>query len=1711
MEGIRVQNQTGATVSGNDVQNVSTATGTNVQGIYVVDTRLSNISANKIHNLIYTGGSITKIYGLSSTNTTFNTAGTPSSNTFSNNAVYDFTSNCTSTTWTLSGINNGGGYGDKYYYNTVYIATTLPATYPAAAFANGQGSIATFCTNIDVRNNILFMKASSTSASATLFAYHTTATTLAGSTFNYNDLYSVTPGVGSATYHTARFNSINYTTLANWQVVAGEANSISTDPLLNSTTNVQPQLGAPVIGAANSSGTGITTDILGVARSAGVPPAGSTMGAYENGLDGSGPSISYTVFANTISTADRTLTPVTITDPSVVNTTTFKPRLYFKKSTDANNYVGNTSGDNGWKYVETSSAGSPFDFTTAYSLLQSTVVVGDVIQYFVVAQDQASTPNVGINSGTFAATPASVALTIGAFPLTGTINSYTVTPSISGTITVPGTYPSLTLAGGAFAAINAATVVGNITIEITADLAGETGFALLEEFAAPYTITIKPTGAPRTITGTSADGLIKLNGADRVTIDGSLGSTSNTICPLSVASRDLTINNTNVAVASVVVWIKTNIANGATNNTIKNCNIVGSGNTQTLAGIFSGSSSISITSLGTGNNNNTIVNNNISRTQYGIYSQGASAANKNTGNTINQNLINTASPNNVQLGGILVGFEDNLVVSGNNIANLSTTGDVFGISAGLGSTFVTTTTVGNEVGNVLISKNILNAIASTSATGFTSIGIGVGAIPATKTADVSNNMLSNITSLATPSDYTSGITIGGGAGANNVYFNTVNMAGSVGAATASSFALAVAGTAPIPTLNIRNNILINSQTSTGVGQSYAIGLAYTSTVGNYANLVSTNNNLYTSGTSAAFAKVGSLTQGSGTNLTTLALWTAETGRDVAPLTKNVDVTFISGSNLHIDASNASNIVNLNGTAATGTGVTDDIDCDSRGSLPDIGADQFAASQVWTGITNTDYGTGTNWLTGIVPSSGDDNTIPTALTNYPVLDVDRTIGNLVLGVNTTMDINGKILTINGAVTATSTGTLTGSATSNLSLGGTAGTVYFTQTTAATRSLNDLTLSVSSSGTLGNTLDVYGTINTNSGATTGGVLNLNSQNVTLKSNTTNTARIARLKDNGSNLTGADNVTMERFIKLRTPGTGAGTGPNGRAYRLLTPTVTTTSSIKFNWMNNENNTAIGTNVNSNAPGYGTQISGSGGDANGFDKTATNQSSLYLTTNGATPTYSGVGNTSGTLNNLTGYFMYVRGDRSMDMTIPLAVGMATSSTTLRATGTLTTGPVTSFTNPLSTTIGDLNLVTNPYPSPINWTMVKSASGIGIGDAYTLWDPNKGTRGGFETVTSGGITSGGGATTSIQSGQAFFVQTATATPAVSIQETHKVAGNNNTVFLVPPETFRAKLFFNEPSGYRRMSDGVVTVYDDSYSPALDGMDAIEINNWDENIAITRSGKHLAIESRPVIAGRDTMPLFMNNMKQMNYELEFEGSHFTNPATQATLIDNFTGLRTPLSVTGITVVPITISSIAGSSSTDRFMVVFGPTAPLPVDVLTVKAYQKNGGVQVDWVVNTETNMNSYEVERSANGTQFSKSVSVASLGNTNQPRTYGWFDTNPFGGDNFYRIKSIDKAGNVKYSSIAKVNIAKGDPGITVYPNPVNGNMFNLQLNNLAKGIYVISLTNNLGQQVYSSTVQHNGGSATQTVELRNKLPGGVYDLQISGEGVKMTERLIKN
>lgn len=521
--------------------------------------------------------------------------------------------------------------------------------------------------------------------------------------------------------------------------------------------------------------------------------------------------------------------------------------------------------------------------------------------------------------GTTYTTPASTFTTLAVVVLTGTKS-----------IGPGGDYVSLTNAGGLFEAINTNGVNGLLSVQITGDLTAETGTVVLNALTGTTpSVKIFPTGAAHAISGTSAGALIRLNAADNVTLDGSLGGTG--------VDRSLSVTNTNIGTSSAVIWLQNSGADGATNNTIRNLSVAGSGNTQTLIGIGSGSSTISTASLSTGNNGNTIQNNSISKTQYGIVCQGLSAAAKNTGTVITQNLINTPSPNHVAKIGILVGFQNGIQVTQNTVDGMTfaSSTDTVGISLGITSISATGFT-GNEVTNATVTRNSIGKVTHTGT--YSAVGIAV-ASAASGTTLIANNFISGVAANCTSPDIGAGIFLGGGTGSTTqVYNNSISMTGTVTGTTAASYpsyALAIGGTTPV--VDVRNNVLLFTQVTNGTTPiGYAIGTAATI----FANLTSNNNVMFTS-TGALFAvgKTGGLST-SGTTQTTLANWQAATGKDANSVFG--DPLFTYTTNLHITS--LSSPVSNAGTPLAAVPV--DFDGGTRSAAtPDIGADEFGASNL----------------------------------------------------------------------------------------------------------------------------------------------------------------------------------------------------------------------------------------------------------------------------------------------------------------------------------------------------------------------------------------------------------------------------------------------------------------------------------------------------------------------------------------------------------------------------------------------------------------------------------------------------------------------------------------------------------------------------------------------------------------------------------------------
>ena len=586
--------------------------------------------------------------------------------------------------------------------------------------------------------------------------------------------------------------------------------------------------------------------------------------------------------------------------------------------------------------------------------------------------------------------------------------SFSVIGPVSGTVNVGTgeTYTSLTNPGGIFAAINAAGAGGNITINITSDLSGETGAVTFNELAGTFTTLIKPSGAARTISGAApaAGGLIGFNSTDRVTLDGSLSGGTD---------RSLTIMLSNTANNGGGIYFGSGV-NGAQNNVIKNVNVFGNGSlTGTLLGIAFGSSTFG--STGFDNDNNRIENCDVRGSFYGIAHLGASNANKDTGTVITRNVMPAVGTAGIGRVGIYVVFSDGAQITENNIASVSNPGgaDTVGIAAGAQSLSNAPLASGG-ISNATILRNYIGVVSNNAT--FSAAGIVV-ASDVTGTNNIINNMVTGVIGNSNAGDIVTGIHINGFAGSTqNVYHNSVSMTGDRLPITANmfpSYALSIATDQPV---NLRNNVLVNSQARTGStgggGESYAIGFDGPAT---NLNLLSNNNDLFVSGPLGQIGITGDLTTalqggtaGTGTNQATLAAWQTATTEDAASIT--VNPLFTSATDLHIPV--GSPLVN----AGVDLMITTDFDGQTRDAMRDIGADEFVV---------------------VVPG-----TLALSSATYSVSETATTVA---ITVNRTGGTDGAV----GATYALTNGTATGGATcgAGIDFVNTGGTVSFLNTEAS----------------------------------------------------------------------------------------------------------------------------------------------------------------------------------------------------------------------------------------------------------------------------------------------------------------------------------------------------------------------------------------------------------------------------------------------------------------------------------------------------------------------------------------------------------------------------------------------------------------------------------------------------------------------------------------
>lgn len=1046
--------------------------------------------------------------------------------------------------------------------------------------------------------------------------------------------------------------------------------------------------------------------------------------------------------------------------------------------------------------------------------------------------------------------------------------------------------------------------------------------------------------------------------------------------------------------------------------------------------------------------------------------------------SVSENIINGlhSQLNGGDVAGILLGTTANatayIEISDNRISDLQSDANIAMVA-----------------GVMDISQNGLKKISKNRIYNLSGSGTGaeVNAIRiiSTSEASVYNNLIAGLNAPQSNSSTLpaiSGIYIADAITAS-VYNNTVYLSAS---GVSPNFSSAAIYSNVVTNTNCTNNIFNNLSVPGSNGRS----VAFWREDANLSNYSGNYNSFY-----AGVPSTGRLLFFDGTNAiqNLTAFQTLMSPRETNSISGQVSFISTNGTDagfLHLDPNQNCQLLGRGNNS--NYLLEDDIDGDSRlmisPFLTDIGADEVSKTNNWTGSLSVAWNNPGNWSLGVVPNTVlSSASIQTGPSNMPLISIGETyqLRYLLVGTGAVLNNHGT-LKIDGAIQAP------GGGINNFNGAVVSGSIEITGNCNQTfiiagshfnaNSVNNLILHTDAEllPSAGEQLILSGGL---SFAAVTGKLFSTADNLILHSSATGTAWVADLT--GNQISGK--ATVERYIN-----TGlVADGRHPKSWQFLASPAKG-QTILQSWQ--ENATA--------PAGYGTIITGTG---TGFDFSTSQPSMKYFdAAAGSAGSWQVVSNTTNQLFEQRGYFLFVRGDRSV-----ITFNGAPNPTVLRAKGNLfqpnDPPPVT---NVLA---GRLASVGNPFASSIDVSYLRDNGFFNnLNNDIIVWDPllyGSYGYGGYQTLSAANNyepTAGGTAfypsgvpAPLLQSGQAFFVRSSGLAGSIGFTEACKTSGSrlvNRQQSTVQRSFLRATLHTSQQA----MADGNAAVFSVSYRDGIDADDAMKLYNEGENFSLIRMTSKLSVEARSTAKAGDTLFYEMKNLRRQTYQFCFATSQFPANAPNAWLHDRFTRQETAVSIYDTTWVTFQVSDNPASGAADRFYLVFRENITPDIQ-LTVTNNSLHAN-DLNWQVKHETAVINYFVEKSVDGTQFSSISEIFPKANNGVLCFYNFTDAQRQHGDSYYRIRAERTIGEIVYSNIVKVKAPLSNTVWSVYPNPVVDQQLFLSVPNDLKGNYQLKWYDASGRLNCTNAIQLSGQQSVYKISIGCTLASGMYHLVINKE-----------
>ncbi len=770
---------------------------------------------------------------------------------------------------------------------------------------------------------------------------------------------------------------------------------------------------------------------------------------------------------------------------------------------------------------------------------------------------------------------------------------------------------------------------------------------------------------------------------------------------------------------------------------------------------------------------------------------------------------------------------------------------------------------------------------------------------------------------------------------------------------------------------------------------------------------------------------------------------------------------------------------------------------------------------WTGSLSTAWETPGNWACGTVPNASTTQiNIPSAPANQPVLNSNVLISGILNLQNTgsTLSINGNTLTLNNTIIGS--GSLIGSATSNLVVDNETGAAFnlnFNQTSASNRTLNNYTQNRNATVTLSSPLWINGVVNntSNTGVLASGT---GAGNLTLLCTASKVSGIAYLNA-GADVSG--NINVQSYFTGGPQATKRGT-------RMIAfPVRDNQASPKY----------IFEQIKSQM-----FFTGPGNTANNFDLGGADRpnATTMVTQDEYKPqavyAFTPIGNLLTRTIPATAYFFFYRGDRTTNVFNKLNQPFADpENVTVTYNGPINKGNIDiGVTN--TANVGDnyngICAIGNPYPSIIDFDAFLADNTSRLEDIISIIKPdrtgqitkvgNVSTNNNFNEPNGSIFNNPSTGIRYVQPCQSFYVKVKPGQSGlVSFNELHKTSsittparllGRPSSPILSPRLMVKKQLSVQPETQQVLMiaiSDNTINnetaiIFKNGYLATYEGADAPLLTTPLLNCAtLSSDGVAMAINLMPDVTDVSTVKLLVNSeTSQQNLKLNFKGlSHFSNQ--NMVLKDKYLNKSQPLdNVTSNYVFGID-KTVAASFGSERFELQISPKAVLALHITKFEVVGKNNTALLKWEVSSNKEIQKFEIEKSDDGINFSKTGETFTHTNT-QNNSYTFVDNYPYP-ITYYKIKQVNTTGS-DYSPIAVLNNSIKNPNTDyqIYPTNVSDKLnINCKSNlPIMLNIQIISLNGNI-----IHTYQASQASTLQV--STQQLKAGMYIVKISNAETK--------